>query len=104
MANKSRKQMSQRLLTTIGQLVCKERIGKFFLFGYTIQNTLLNGETMNHFKRKTKDKNKSSKDNVFLDCFAEFSFTLVFELLISIIWNIILFIPRVLIRALSNIF
>lgn len=59
---------------------------------------------MNPFKRKAKDKNKSSKDNVFLEFFAEFSFTLVFELLISIVWNIILFIPRVLIRALSNIF
>lgn len=63
---------------------------------------------MNQLPIETKDKKKKNKENPFTHCFAEFSFTLVSEMLISIIWyiiwNIILFIPRVLIRALSNLF
>lgn len=56
-------------------------------------------------KSKTKKKriNKERKDNIFKDIFAEFSITLVFEIIINIIWNILLFIPRILIRGLSNL-
>lgn len=55
-------------------------------------------------KLKKKQINKERKDNIFRDFFAEFSVTLVFELIINIIWNTLLFIPRILIRALSNLF
>lgn len=59
---------------------------------------------MNQLPIETKDKKKKRKDNIFADCFAEWSLTLVAEMLINLIWQILLFIPRVLIRALSNLF
>lgn len=62
--------------------------------------------TMKQLTIKTKVKKKKEKDNLFAHCFAGWSLTLIFEMLISMIWyfiwNIVLFIPRVLIRAWSN--
>lgn len=59
---------------------------------------------MNQLPIETKDKKKKREDNRFTHCFAEWSLTLVAEMLINLIWQILLFIPRVLIRALSNLF
>ncbi|OHX53896.1 hypothetical protein BB776_01585 [Planococcus salinarum] len=64
--------------------------------------------TVNQLAIETKVKKKKDNDNPFADCFAEWSFTLAAEMLVSIIWyfiwNILLFIPRMLLRALSNLF
>lgn len=52
---------------------------------------------------KVKRKKRESSDNWFVELLSEFSFTLVLEIISSIIWNVILFIPRLLIRLFSNL-
>ena len=47
-------------------------------------------------------KKKKKKDNEVVDCFKEISFGVVFEIIASIVWNILLFIPRSLIRLFSS--
>lgn len=52
---------------------------------------------------EVKKKKRKLRDNWFVELLTEFSFTLVFEIIFSIIWNFILFIPRLLLRFFSNL-
>lgn len=58
---------------------------------------------MDQLPIETKEKKKKREDNFFAECVAEFSLMLVLEILLSFIWRFVLFIPRALIRAWSNI-
>ncbi|WKA51583.1 hypothetical protein QWY22_02995 [Planococcus liqunii] len=48
-------------------------------------------------------KKRKLRDNWFVELISEFSFTLFIEVVLSIVWNVILFIPRLLLRFLSNL-
>ncbi|WP_169819299.1 hypothetical protein [Planococcus halocryophilus] len=48
-------------------------------------------------------KKKKKKDNCITDFFKDLSIQIVFELLLSAVWNTLLFIPRLLIRLFSSV-
>lgn len=50
------------------------------------------------------DRKKPKKDNAIKEFFADSSLNLVFEMVISFIWNVVLFIPRVIVRMISNVY
>ncbi|MBZ5201418.1 hypothetical protein HU147_09355 [Planomicrobium chinense] len=52
---------------------------------------------------EVKKKKRKLRDNWFVELISEFSFTLFIEAILSIVWNVILFIPRLLLRFLSNL-
>lgn len=58
---------------------------------------------MSQLELQKKEKVRK-RDNWFVDFFAEFSFSLVAEVLVGIILRAVLFIPRMIIRSISNIF
>lgn len=58
---------------------------------------------MSQLELQKKEKVRK-RDNWFVDFFAEFSFSLVAEMLMGILLRIVLFIPRMIIRSISNIF
>ncbi|PSL42053.1 hypothetical protein B0H99_101301 [Planomicrobium soli] len=51
-----------------------------------------------------KKNDKKKENGIVKDCFAELGMHILFEIIINIIWNILLFIPRVIIRFLLRVF
>lgn len=47
-------------------------------------------------------RKKPKKDNPVKEFFAEFRMGHMIEMVLSIVWNVFLFIPRVMIRMISN--
>ncbi len=50
-----------------------------------------------------KKKNKQKEENCFVDLFKDISIGVVIEIVFSVIWNTLLFIPRMLIRFFTSI-
>lgn len=48
------------------------------------------------------EKKKKKKYSEVDDCFKEISLGVVLEILVSIVWNVLMFIPRLLIRLFSS--
>ncbi len=49
-----------------------------------------------------KKKKQVKEENCFVEMFKELSFTIIAQAIFSIIWNVILFIPRSIIRLYNN--